>query len=216
MDASEALAIDGVEAFICGDDVIGDNHFGVAVMEEQILLRIGDTVTHVGHIIGTLAASQNSAAMTRLWAGVLVGTDAEAVRLAAQRVRITYEELPPVLSIEDAISVNSYLEPVGVVCRGTACLTCCQTRVLECGDVETALSSQSTAHVLTGMCVNWCGVQCSQLSSGVVRSGAQEHFYLEPFTCVCTCEEAYETVKIVASTQAASMTQRAVAQILGV
>jgi xanthine dehydrogenase molybdopterin-binding subunit B len=48
-----------------------------------------------------------------------------------------------------------------------------------------------------------------------VRIGGQEHFYLEPNSCLCLPGEAGEEMTVISSTQAPTHTQQDVAKALG-
>uniref|UniRef100_A0A452RIH4 xanthine dehydrogenase n=1 Tax=Ursus americanus TaxID=9643 RepID=A0A452RIH4_URSAM len=82
IDISEAQTVPGFVCFISAEDVPGSNKTGILNDE---------TVTCVGHIIGA----------------VVTDTPEHAQR-AAQGVKITYEELPAIITIKDAINNNSY------------------------------------------------------------------------------------------------------------
>jgi xanthine dehydrogenase/oxidase len=131
VDFSPAEEAPGVEGCYGANDVPGDNHIGAVVHDEEIFAT--DTVTCVGQIIGIVVADTKAHADD-----------------AARLVKVEYEELPPILSIEDAIEADSYFEYEGVT-----------GHVLQCGDVEAGFS------------------QCDHIVEGDVRCGGQEHFYLE-------------------------------------
>ncbi|XP_016074407.1 PREDICTED: xanthine dehydrogenase/oxidase [Miniopterus natalensis] len=88
IDISEAQKVPGFVCFISADDIPGSNKTGLA-NDETVFAK--DEVTCVGHIIGA----------------VVTDTPEHAQR-AAQGVKITYEELPAIISIEDAIKHNSF------------------------------------------------------------------------------------------------------------
>ncbi|XP_060042807.1 xanthine dehydrogenase/oxidase isoform X2 [Erinaceus europaeus] len=88
IDCSEAKKVPGFECFLSADDIPGSNVTGLG-KDETVFAK--DEVTCVGHIIGA----------------VLADTPEHAQR-AAQGVKVTYEELPAIISIEDAIKNNSF------------------------------------------------------------------------------------------------------------
>lgn len=103
--------------------------------------------------------------------GVVVADTHENAKLAARKVHVEYEELPSILSIEDAIKAKSF-HPSTELCS------------IE-GDVDGCFQSG----------------QCDRIVEGEVRVGGQEHFYLEPnCTYVWTVDSGNE-VHMVASTQ---------------
>lgn len=95
----------------------------------------------------------------------------ENAKRAARQVRIQYEELPAVLSIEDAIQSNSFLPNT--------------ERCLQNGDVENCF--------LSG--------QCDKIIEGEVRIGGQEHFYLEPNSTLIWTADGGNEVHMISSTQ---------------
>uniref|UniRef100_A0A673TAA5 FAD-binding PCMH-type domain-containing protein n=1 Tax=Suricata suricatta TaxID=37032 RepID=A0A673TAA5_SURSU len=91
IDTSEAQKVPGFVCFISADDVPGSNITGIC-NDEMVFAK--DEVTCVGHIIGAVVTD------TR-----------EHAQRAAQAVKITYEDLPAIITIEDAIKSNSFYEP---------------------------------------------------------------------------------------------------------
>lgn len=102
---------------------------------------------------------------------MVVADTHENAKNAARKVHVQYEELPAVLSIEEAIASNSF-HPETDKC-------------LMKGDVDLCFLS----------------TQCDKLIEGEVRVGGQEHFYLEPnSTLIWTCDGGNE-VHMISSTQ---------------
>uniref|UniRef100_A0A673NE47 Xanthine dehydrogenase/oxidase n=1 Tax=Sinocyclocheilus rhinocerous TaxID=307959 RepID=A0A673NE47_9TELE len=100
IDTSDALAVPGVVAFISAKDIPGSNMTGPVVYDETVFAD--DKVTCVGHIVGAFVAD----------------TQAHAQR-AAKAVKISYEELQPVIvTIQDAIANKSFFQPVRSIERG--------------------------------------------------------------------------------------------------
>uniref|UniRef100_A0A667H7G0 FAD-binding PCMH-type domain-containing protein n=1 Tax=Lynx canadensis TaxID=61383 RepID=A0A667H7G0_LYNCA len=91
IDTSEAQKVPGFVCFISADDVPGSNITGIG-NDEMVFAK--DKVTCIGHIIGAVVTD------TR-----------EHAQRAAQAVRITYEDLPAIITIEDAIAKDSFYEP---------------------------------------------------------------------------------------------------------
>ncbi|XP_038627859.1 xanthine dehydrogenase/oxidase-like [Tachyglossus aculeatus] len=88
IDTSKAQNVPGFECFLSADDIPGSNITGL-FNDETIFAK--DEVTCVGHIIGAVVADTP-----------------EHAQRAAQAVKITYEELPAIISIEDALKENSF------------------------------------------------------------------------------------------------------------
>nr|XP_060484998.1 xanthine dehydrogenase/oxidase-like [Panthera onca] len=80
IDTSEAQKVPGFVCFISADDVPGSNITGIG-NDEMVFAK--DKVTCIGHIIGAVVTD------TR-----------EHAQRAAQAVRITYEDLPAIITIE--------------------------------------------------------------------------------------------------------------------
>ncbi|CAN5517867.1 xanthine dehydrogenase molybdopterin binding subunit [soil metagenome] len=120
IDLSEAAAVPGVVALFTHED-LAHNRCGPILQDEPVLAD--GEVTYIGQAIVVIAA-----------------LDREAIRLAKAAVRIEFEELDPNLTIEDAISHESFLgEP----------------RVFRKGDVGAILAASD--HVIEGTFV--CGGQ---------------------------------------------------------
>ncbi|KAI2654484.1 Aldehyde oxidase 1 [Labeo rohita] len=100
IDTSDAMAVPGVVAFVSAKDIPGSNMTGPAVYDETVFAD--DKVTCVGHVVGAIVAD----------------TQAHAQR-AAKAVKISYEELQPVIvTIQDAIANKSFFQPVRSIERG--------------------------------------------------------------------------------------------------
>ncbi|XP_022085904.1 xanthine dehydrogenase/oxidase-like [Acanthaster planci] len=91
IDASAALAVKGVHAFVDINDVPGSNIVGVRLEQDDPLFADGE-VLHVGQLIGFVVADNQTIA-----------------KKAAQLVKVEYQELLTILTIEEAIQHGSYL-----------------------------------------------------------------------------------------------------------
>lgn len=99
VDPSSALAADGVVGFISGKDIPGSNLWCPPAMDEPFFAM--DNVEYIGQTIGVIVAE----------------TQAQAQR-AARLVKIEYEELPHILTIEEAIEAESFFPPVKEIVKG--------------------------------------------------------------------------------------------------
>ncbi|XP_028826747.1 xanthine dehydrogenase/oxidase isoform X1 [Denticeps clupeoides] len=99
IDTGEAMTVPGVVAFVFAKDIPGSNITGPAFYDESVLAE--KMVTCVGHIVGAVVAD----------------TQAHAQR-AAKVVKITYDELKPIISIQDAIDSQSFYQPVRTMKKG--------------------------------------------------------------------------------------------------
>ena len=81
----------GVVAYFGASDVPGGNDIGAVVHDEECFAS--KEVTCIGQPIG-----------------IIVADTEQHARMAARLVKIEYEDLPALFSIEDAIKANSYYE----------------------------------------------------------------------------------------------------------
>ncbi|XP_014251317.1 xanthine dehydrogenase-like [Cimex lectularius] len=93
IDPSAALAMEGVVAFFSAKDVPKElNHTGPVIQDEEVFAS--EKVTSQGQVIGAIVA-----------------VDQVTARRANAQVKITYEELSPIIvSIEEAIKHNSFFQ----------------------------------------------------------------------------------------------------------
>ncbi len=152
----------GVVAVITAEDVPGINDVGPVVADEPIFAE--DLVQYTGQSIFAVAAET-----------------VEQARRAATLARVDYEDLPPVLTIEEALAEESYVLPPYVMRRG---------------DAEGAIAA--AAHRLQGR----------------LRTGAQDHFYLEGQVSLAVPMEDGDML-VHCSTQHPTEVQHAVAKALG-
>ncbi|NXV76184.1 XDH oxidase, partial [Atlantisia rogersi] len=98
IDASEARSVPGFVCFVSAKDVPGSNITGIA-NDETVFAE--DVVTCVGHIIGAVVADTQ-----------------EHSRRAAKAVKIKYEELKPIVTIQEAIEKKSFFKSIKRINRG--------------------------------------------------------------------------------------------------
>jgi len=101
VDAAKALAMPGVRDVILASDIPGDATLASFAHDEPIFAI--DTVQHVGQVIG-----------------VVVAESVMQARRAARKVVCNIEELPPVLTVSDAMRLKNYVLPPVFVKRGNA------------------------------------------------------------------------------------------------
>lgn len=101
IDLTAALAVPGVVAAITVNDVPGDPDIAPVVRGEPMLAN--GTVEFHGHPVAAIAA-----------------LDLATARHAARLVQVEYEDLPAILSIEEAIAAQSFLLPPLGLKRGDA------------------------------------------------------------------------------------------------
>lgn len=91
IDTSEAKKVPGFVCFLTSEDIPNSNETGI-FNDETVFAK--DEVTCVGHIIGAVVADTP-----------------EHAQRAARGVKITYEDLPAIITIQDAIRNNSFYGP---------------------------------------------------------------------------------------------------------
>lgn len=89
IDSSAIESMDGFIAIYTAKDITGENHIGAVIKDEEVFVT--EIVKHYGAVIG-----------------VVIATTHEKAVFMASKVVISYEDLPPIISIEDAIANDSY------------------------------------------------------------------------------------------------------------
>ncbi|KAH1090610.1 hypothetical protein J1N35_017867 [Gossypium stocksii] len=166
IDDSGAKASPGFAGIFFAKDVPGSNKIGPVVLDEELFAS--EFVTCVGQVIGIVVAETH-----------------ENAKLAARKVHVEYEELPAILSIEDAVRAESF-HPNSQKC-------------LRKGDVDLCFQSD----------------QCEMIIEGKVQVGGQEHFYLEPHSSLIWTLDSGNEVHMISSTQAPQKHQKYVSHVLG-
>jgi xanthine dehydrogenase large subunit len=100
VDLSEARRLPGIAGLYTHAD-LSHNRFGPIAKDEPLLAE--DEVFYRGQLIVVIAAESQAAA-----------------KAAKQAIRVEYEELPPILTIEEAIAANSFLGETRYIRRGDA------------------------------------------------------------------------------------------------
>lgn len=166
IDDSGAKLSPGFAGIYLAKNVPADNNIGPVVEDEELFAS--EFVTCVGQVIGVVVADTH-----------------ENAKLAARKVRVEYEELPAILSIQDAIDAKSFHPNT--------------ERCFRKGDVDACFQSS----------------QCDHVIEGEVRVGGQEHFYLEPNSSVVWTVDGGNEVHMISSTQAPQKHQKYVCHVLG-
>ncbi len=86
IDTSRARSLKGVKAVLTYEDIPGENQLGEVVEDMPCLVSIGDEVRYHGDVVAVVAAESP-----------------EIAKKAADLVKVDYEILPPVLTIEEAL-----------------------------------------------------------------------------------------------------------------
>ena len=114
IDIKEALKLDGIAAILTWKDIPGENQMGPVIHDEPCLAE--DEVNFIGQAIVLIAAETEE-----------IATNAEKL------IRIEFEELEAILTLQDAIKNDNLITP---------------PRVIECGNVEEIF--KSAPHVISG------------------------------------------------------------------
>ena len=132
IDVSKALALDGVHAWVDHKSISEQqNKFATTEIVDELLFAV-DEVFCVGMTIGAVVAENQTIAQK-----------------AARLVNIKYEDLPAIITMEEAIEADSYHHWAN--------------NKIEFGNVDQVFA-------------NW---DQDLVVEGSKRTGAQEHFYLE-------------------------------------
>lgn len=99
IDASAALALPGVVDVVTASDIPGDPIFAAQVRDEPIFAL--DEVLYAGQVVG-----------------LVVAENLRLARAAAAMVRLRIEELPAILTIDQALKAQSYVLPPVFKLRG--------------------------------------------------------------------------------------------------
>ncbi|KAM0000115.1 putative xanthine dehydrogenase [Helianthus debilis subsp. tardiflorus] len=166
IDDSGARSSPGFAGIFFAKDIPGSNITGPIIEDEEVFAS--EIVTCVGQVIGVVVADTH-----------------ENAKIAARKVVIDYEDLPAILSIEDAVKFKSFHPNTH--------------RCLSKGDVDLCFQSD----------------QCHKIIEGEVHIGGQEHFYLEPQSTFVWTMDGGNEVHMISSTQAPQKHQKYVAHVLG-
>ncbi|KAL6564721.1 xylitol dehydrogenase [Orobanche minor] len=166
IDDVAAKSSPGFAGIFFAKNVPGTNKIGPIIADEELFAS--EIVTCVGQVIGVVVADTH-----------------ENAKSSARKVHVLYEELPAVLSIEDAIKSNSFHPNT--------------ERCLSKGDVDIYFFSK----------------QCDKIIEGEVHVGGQEHFYLETQSTLIWTTDGANEVHMISSTQAPMKHQKYVSGVLG-
>jgi xanthine dehydrogenase molybdopterin-binding subunit B len=101
IDATEAVKMPGVVRVLVAADIPGENDVGAVRKDEPLLVPVPGEAMFVGHMVA-----------------VVVAESVLEARRAAAAVKVSYEPLPAVLSLADAIAQGSYHTEPHVIARG--------------------------------------------------------------------------------------------------
>jgi len=178
VDPSSALAQPGVKAYVSAKDIPGwkpdeehnRNVIGPVFKDEELFAT--DEVHYHGQLIGIIVGETQSCAVN-----------------AAKLVKVEYESLPLIVTIEDAIEHNSFFPYKRSIQKG-----------VYAPEPDNRVPLSMATHTIFG----------------VARMSAQEHFYLETQCSLVIPKKEDDEIEIFASTQNPTETQHMVAHILNV
>ncbi len=168
VDAEAALKVDGVVDFISFKDVRqGGNQFKINSGEDELVF-VEKLVEHEGQLIGGVVAVNEHVA-----------------RQAAALVKIEYEELKPIVTLEEGVAAQTIMTGEG------------QVKCFEKGDADAALRT------------------CQHVITGAIKTTRQEHFYCEPVSALVVPTGEHDEMEIYLPTPAQFLAQHSIAGILG-
>ena len=182
-DVSQALAIPGVRAVITGDDVEIPHRGGPFVKDEHAIAK--EKVRYVGEPVAAVAAD-----------------DLETARRAALMIDVIYEELPAVMSPEEALApdapiihedLKNYATSIEIPLNGNLLQEC----EIATGDVDSAWD------------------KCDVIVEGEFETQAQYHAYMEPCSAVAEVD-ANGKITVWSSNQSVFRDQANLSERLGI
>jgi len=106
--------------------------------------------------------------------GMVLADSAKHAEAGARAVKVQYEDLPAIFTIEEAITKESYFPHYRYINKG---------------------------HGKDGLCDTAAFDKADHVFSGIVRMGGQEHFYLETQACVVVTKPEDGEMEVYSSTQ---------------
>lgn len=103
LDVEAARKLSGVAAVFTAEDVPGHNKFGPVVKDEVLLVPIEGHAEYLGAPVVLIAAENR-----------------DVLRAAKKLVKMEFEKLEPIFSIDEAIAKKSFLGPKRTIARGDA------------------------------------------------------------------------------------------------
>ncbi|KKY26043.1 putative xanthine dehydrogenase [Diplodia seriata] len=170
VDWTPALSMPGVVGYIDKDSLPKEANIWGSVKKDETFFADGEVLSH-GHTIGMIYAE------TALQA-----------QAAARVVKVVYEDLPAILTIDEAIEANSFFAHGKQLKKGLAIQ----------GKMDETFA------------------KCDRIFTGVTRVGGQEHFYLETNAALAIPHKEDGSMEVWSSTQNTTETQEFVSQVLGV
>jgi len=170
VDWEPALAMSGVVGYIDKNSIPADVNVWGSIKKDELFFADGKVLSH-GQVIGMVYADS--------------ALEAQA---AARAVKVEYEVLKPILTIDEAIAANSFFPHGKHLRKGLA--------------IDDKMDEAFA--------------QCDRMFEGTTRMGGQEHFYLETNAALSIPSGEDGAVEVWSSTQNTMETQEFVSSVLGV
>ncbi|KAG9203659.1 hypothetical protein G6514_002677 [Epicoccum nigrum] len=170
VDWEPALDMPGVVGYIDKNSILPEANIWGSIKKDELFFAEGKVLCH-GQVIGMVYAD--------------TALEAQA---AARAVKVEYEELEPILTIDEAIAAGSFFPHGKNLRKGLAIRD-------EMGEAF---------------------AQCDRIFEGTSRMGGQEHFYLETNAALSIPSGEDDAVEVWSSTQNTMETQEFVSSVLGV
>lgn len=170
IDWDRALELPGVVGYIDRHSIPSDVNIWGSIKKDEPFFAEDKVLSH-GQVIGMVYAES--------------ALEAQA---AARAVKVDYEELPPILTIDEAIAAESYYPHGKFLRKGLA--------------IDDKMADAFA--------------QCDRIFEGVNRLGGQEHFYLETNAALSIPSGEDGAMEVWSSTQNTMETQEFVSSVLGV
>ncbi|CAN9279489.1 unnamed protein product [Alternaria alternata] len=170
IDWDRALELPGVVGYIDRHSIPADVNIWGSIKKDEPFFAEDKVLSH-GQVIGMVYAES--------------ALEAQA---AARAVKVDYEELPPILTIDEAIAAESYYPHGKFLRKGLA--------------IDDKMADAFA--------------QCDRIFEGVNRLGGQEHFYLETNAALSIPSGEDGAMEVWSSTQNTMETQEFVSSVLGV
>lgn len=170
VDWEPALEMPGVVGYIDKNSLSKEKNIWGSILKDEPFFAV-DKVLHHGQVIGMVYAE--------------TALEAQA---AARAVKIVYEELPTILTIDEAIEAGSFFKHGKNLRKGLA--------------IDDKMDEAFA--------------QCDRIFEGQTRIGGQEHFYLETNAALVIPSGEDGFMEVWSSTQNTMETQEFVSQVTGV
>jgi xanthine dehydrogenase/oxidase len=170
IDWEPALCMPGVVGYIDKNSIPADTNVWGSIKKDEVFFAENKVLCH-GQVIGMVYAD------TALQA-----------QAAARAVKVEYQVLEPILTIDEAIAANSFYEHDRYLRKGLAID----------GKIDDAFT------------------HCDRVFEGTTRMGGQEHFYLETNAALSIPSVEDGAFEVWSSTQNTMETQEFVSAVLGV